>query len=55
MQDNEFETKENKIWIKDKIEPQHRYENYFQVFDSISLLVLRSLMRYLIDHSKKNL
>ena len=55
MQDNEFETKENKIWIKDKIEPQHRYENYFQVFDSISLLVLRSLMRYSIDHSKKNL
>ena len=30
MQDNEFETKENKIWIKDKIEPQHRYESYFQ-------------------------
>ena len=21
--DNEFETKENKIWTKDKIEPQH--------------------------------
>ena len=55
MQDNEFETKENKILIKDKIEPQHRYENYFQVFDSISLLVLDSLMRYSIDHSKKNL
>ena len=23
MCDNEFETKENKIWTKDKIEPQH--------------------------------
>ena len=23
MYDNEFETKENKIWTKDKIEPQH--------------------------------
>ena len=21
--DNEFETKENRIWTKDKIEPQH--------------------------------
>ena len=55
MSDNEFETKEKKIWIKDKIEPQHKYENYFQVFDCISLLVLDSLMRYLIDYSKKNL
>ena len=23
MYDNEFQTKENKIWTKDKIEPQH--------------------------------
>ena len=23
--DNEFETKEKKIWTKDKIEPQHIY------------------------------
>ena len=23
IDDNEFETKENKIWTKDKIEPQH--------------------------------
>ena len=23
LYDNEFETKENKIWTKDKIEPQH--------------------------------
>ena len=23
MYDNEFETKENKIWIKNKLEPQH--------------------------------
>ena len=23
MYDNEFETKENKIWTKDEIEPQH--------------------------------
>ena len=26
MYDNEFETKENKIWTKDKIEPQHIYQ-----------------------------
>ena len=25
MYDNEFETKENKIWTKDKIEPQHLF------------------------------
>ena len=25
MYDNEFETKENKTWTKDKIEPQHMY------------------------------
>ena len=25
MYDNKFETKENKIWTKDKIEPQHRH------------------------------
>ena len=29
MYDNEFETKENKIWTKDKIEPQHRH--YFKL------------------------
>ena len=23
MYDNEFKTKENKIWTKDKIDPQH--------------------------------
>ena len=28
MYDNEFETKENKIWTKDKIEPQHSHQNY---------------------------
>ena len=27
MYDNEFETKENKIWTKDKIEPQHIHLN----------------------------
>ena len=26
MYDNEFETKENKIWTKDKIKPQHIYK-----------------------------
>ena len=26
MYDNEFETKENKIWTKDKIEPQHMHD-----------------------------
>ena len=25
MYDNEFETKEKKIWTKDKIEPQHTH------------------------------
>ena len=27
INDNEFETKENKIWTKDKIEPQHIQSN----------------------------
>ena len=27
--DNEFETTENKIWTKDKIEPQHIYLSRF--------------------------
>ena len=27
MYDNEFETKEIKIWTKDKIEPQYMYVN----------------------------
>ena len=26
MYDNEFETKENKIWTKDKIEAQHMHD-----------------------------
>ena len=26
--DNEFETKENKIWTQDKIEPQHMHSHY---------------------------
>ena len=25
---DEFKTKENKIWTKDKIEPQHIFTNY---------------------------
>ena len=29
IHDNEFETKENKIWTKDKIEPQQRYDHRF--------------------------
>ena len=28
MFDNEFETKENKIWTKDKIEPQHLRKSF---------------------------
>ena len=27
MYDNEIETKENKIWTKDKIEPKHTHQN----------------------------
>ena len=31
LYDNEFETKENKIWTKDKIEPQHIHtKNHMQ-------------------------
>ena len=33
MHDNEFETKETKIWTKDKIEPQHvQVETYTNMF-----------------------
>jgi len=28
MYDNEFKTKENKIWTEDKIEPQHIHKIY---------------------------
>ena len=28
MFDNEFETKENKIWTKDKIDPQHLRKSF---------------------------
>ena len=32
LYDNEFETKENKIWNKDKIEPQHIHtKNHMQL------------------------
>ena len=32
MYDNEFETKENKIWTKDKIEPQHTHVFWILTF-----------------------
>ena len=35
MYDNEFETKENKIQTKDKIEPQHQYK--FVIIDETTL------------------
>ena len=30
MYDNEFETKENEIWTKDKIKPQHIHISILQ-------------------------
>ena len=38
--DNEFETKTNKIWTKDKIEPQHMHKdlNLF-LFQKLSILI----------------
>ena len=41
MYDDEFETKENKIWTKDKIEPQHIYNSY-SLLDSV-LATLKKL------------
>ena len=37
MYDDEFETKENKIWTKDKIEPN--------IYNSYSLLVFWQLLK----------
>ena len=39
MYDNEFETKENKIWTKDKIEPQHIHEQKLKKLFSYIWLV----------------
>ena len=42
MYNNEFKTKENKIWTKDKIEPQHIHyaqlhnQNIFLVSSSVT-------------------
>ena len=35
--DNEFETKENKIWTKDKIELQHRHSSVVVSMSNIQL------------------
>ena len=39
MYDNEFETKENRIWTKDKIEPQHKHDSLFFRHQNIPLHV----------------
>ena len=39
MYDNEFETKENNIWTKDKIEPQHVHDSLFFRHQNIPLHV----------------
>ena len=41
MYDNEFETKENNIWTKDKIEPQHVHDSLFFRHQNILLHVRR--------------
>ena len=40
MYDNEFKTKENKIWTKDEIEPQHTHS----VFSAFNEIVCRQLL-----------
>ena len=39
MYDNEFETKENRIWTKDKIEPQYVHDSLFFCHQNIPLNV----------------
>ena len=39
MYDNEFETKENRIWTKDKIKPQHVHDSLFFRHQNIPLHV----------------
>ena len=39
MYDNEFETKENRIWTKDKIEPQYVHDSLFFRHQNIPLNV----------------
>ena len=36
MYDNEFETKENKIWTKDKIKPQHIYIYIYMYYTKLT-------------------
>ena len=44
MYDNEFETKENKIWTKDKIEPQHICT--YHLFITYTLILQLILINY---------
>ena len=46
MYDNEFETKENKIWTKDKIKPQHIYI-YIYVLHKVNLTDPAILLKFL--------
>ena len=47
LYDNEFETKENKIWTKDKIEPQHIHQKSHAI-DKDNLLENQELLEMVI-------
>ena len=40
MYDNEFETKEKKIYTKDKIEPQHIYQFVWNMLINVILMIV---------------
>ena len=48
MYDNEFQTKENKNWIKDKIEPQHipKFKYYSAKFRIFFYFLTRALVAF---------
>ena len=57
MYDNEFKTKENKIWTKDKIDPQHTriqgFKNHARVRNMSRALTLRNCNFYSVTENKK--
>ena len=56
MYDNEIETKENKIWTKDKIEPKHTHQNerIHAILKKFILTVLLNRGANLKAREKKN-
>ena len=56
MYDNEIETKENKIWTKDKIEPKHTHQNerIHAILKKFILTVLLNRRANLKAREKKN-